>query len=1004
MRVIARSGQGLAGMAEEFDELTSKIFKDELKEGIMTKIVDDCYIGGETQEETARNYERVLHKLHKANLKITPDKTHIFPKQADVLGWIWNEGGYLKASPHRKLAITNTRIEDIKKVKDMRSWIGLFKTLHMATPHISPLLAPFEEATAGKESSEHFIWDYELERKFRNAKEQIDKLVTLYLPTPDDQLVLQTDASKKGLGHILFAIKNAKKHPVRIHSVKLPDKCRNWCPCEVEGLGLAVGIDKEYDLIRESKLPLIIESDSKPVDEALKLINQGKFSTSARMSSILTNMNRTPIKSRHISGKAMLNPIADLQSRTPPICTSEFCSVRKFLQQTTDSILEDGPKLGALTINAEGQYANRNSWNEAQKANQACRETKKLLSSGKPPPKPVGKYAGEYWNDIRRYYRECSIASDGLLVVKSEAEAISGNISREKIVIPKPLVPALLYHLHNNRDQHPTRSQQKAQFQRQFFAINLEKNLDLLYSNCYKCSILEKIPKEAIRNESQTDVDRPQVQFHVDVIKRAKQNILIVRDHFSSYQDALLIQSEKATDLKEGIITLTSTMRRPGEIYVSADNAPGFKPLLNNTDEDLQKLKITMVKTDELNKNSNAVVDKACQELEEELKRLEPEGTEISNTTLKLAVLNLNAKLRRRGNISAFELSHARDQNTGKNLAIDDRIIRENQLMKREDRKTRANQQQIHVGDTVKLKNRHDKHKASEIFLVTDKKDENVTVQKLIHPLKSNAKIMSKPYLTKQKLLIPIHHPLVSKCSNDEPTINNKQRKHNNTWNPFNSEFYLDAESDIEEEATQCRQIVKTERMRDTDEAPNLSASEVEYEWDDSPEQFELINTNHQMVETTEEETDEVLMPRQLFSYDSDKDSNNSHRTEGIVRPRLQRSNAMRRKRLVIGHSIPKRRYGRRRSSDNDRQIRSQPTTPTDVQVDVVQNLNFILQPNNPIVPEAVQMDATVQRYERALQEGNVRRSARIQAKAQGQGNAVMNYKEYDANGSKGTN
>ena len=114
LRVMARSGQGLAGMAEEFDELTSKILKDELKDGVMIKIVDDCYIGGDTQEKAAMNYERVIQKLHNANLKITPEKTYIFPKQADILGWVWEEGGKLKASPHRKLAVINTKIEDIK--------------------------------------------------------------------------------------------------------------------------------------------------------------------------------------------------------------------------------------------------------------------------------------------------------------------------------------------------------------------------------------------------------------------------------------------------------------------------------------------------------------------------------------------------------------------------------------------------------------------------------------------------------------------------------------------------------------------------------------------------------------------------------------------------------------------------------------------------------------------------------------------------------------------------
>ena len=64
LRVMARSGQGLAGMAEEFDELTNKILKDELKDGICTKIVDDCYVSGKTQEEAALDYKRVLRKLY----------------------------------------------------------------------------------------------------------------------------------------------------------------------------------------------------------------------------------------------------------------------------------------------------------------------------------------------------------------------------------------------------------------------------------------------------------------------------------------------------------------------------------------------------------------------------------------------------------------------------------------------------------------------------------------------------------------------------------------------------------------------------------------------------------------------------------------------------------------------------------------------------------------------------------------------------------------------------
>ena len=437
-------------------------------------------------------------------MKIAPEKTKIFPETADMLGWIWEQGGFLKASPHRQLGIVNANTDDSQTTKDMRSWIGLFKTLHIVTPKIADILSPFEAETAGRDSKEPFKWTYELEILFKKAKDHVKKQVKLYLPSPNEQLVMETDAAKgggkanqpAGIGHVLFVIKDNKKLPVRIHSTKLPEKCKKWSPCEVEALAFAAGIDKEYDLIRESAQPLVICPDSKPVDEAVKLINSGKFSASAGMSSFLTNVNRTPIISKHISGKAKLNPMSDIQSRYPASCQSEYCSVHKFLNDMIDTTVDASSK--NCKIAADTGFNNREAWKSAQFGNQACMLAKQLLSSGKPPPKASGKTFGEFFNDVRQYCRDASIARDGTLIVKSEPDLLSGNIMRERIVVPKPLVPAILYHLHNHDNSHPVESQLKQIFQRQFYAIHLDKHLDLLYLNCYNCSVIRKLPKERI--------------------------------------------------------------------------------------------------------------------------------------------------------------------------------------------------------------------------------------------------------------------------------------------------------------------------------------------------------------------------------------------------------------------------------------------------------------------------------------------------------------------------
>ena len=48
---------------------------------------------------------------------------------------VWNV--YLFVSPHRS-SLTNTKEDNITKVKHMRSFIGLYKMLHIGTPAMSP--------------------------------------------------------------------------------------------------------------------------------------------------------------------------------------------------------------------------------------------------------------------------------------------------------------------------------------------------------------------------------------------------------------------------------------------------------------------------------------------------------------------------------------------------------------------------------------------------------------------------------------------------------------------------------------------------------------------------------------------------------------------------------------------------------------------------------------------------------------------------------------------------
>ena len=509
----------------------------------------------------------------------------------------------------------------------------------------------------------------------------------------------------------------------------------------------------------------------------------------------------------------------------------------------------------------------------------------------------------------------------------------------------------------------------------------------MLYKNCYKCSLVQKLPKEVIPSESKTKADTPHTHFHADVIKRAKQNILTVKDHFTSYQDAMIIESETAEALKNGLIALTTAIRKPKPIFISVDNSPGFASLVMNKDKDLKGLMINMIKTDEVNKNANAVIDKGCRELEEEIKRIEPDGGKLSMPQLKLAILKLNSKLRRKGCISSYELHTARDQNTSANLNLDDKQIRDKQLLSRKAAGDHENND-VQIGDSVQIKNRVNKHKANEVYIITNKLGEQVEMQKVGNPLADKpAKLMIKTYKTKQKYIKTTHRP--EHMEHDEDTCNEantvcnsqKIKPHNQSpWSPIDRHFYGSESDESEDENRNNRNTAVKKKVLNTDR--DFHYENEELSWDHSPEQYAFANDTLK----EEQNIDEILRPKPIFLDQSSSISSSSHEDVFMKKspvapknPKLKRKNAIRIKKNVTEPRVTRRSL----TVGIENTSRSQGNSPPDLNLDVCQNLSPILRPRHPVASNAVVLDQ-VQNLSNVLQAtppGPSRRTLRSKAK-----------------------
>ena len=191
VRVYTRSAMGMPGSETVLEELMCRVLGPLLQEGIIAKLADDLYCGGDTQSELQVNFERVLQALNDNNLKLSAHKTIICPKTTTVLGWIWSEGS-IQASPHRITTLSLTKPPNT--VRGLRSFIGAYKMLARVLPDCASMISPLDDGIAGLSSLDKVPWNDDLLQSFIAAQQGLQNHKAISLPRPSDQLPCEIEA------------------------------------------------------------------------------------------------------------------------------------------------------------------------------------------------------------------------------------------------------------------------------------------------------------------------------------------------------------------------------------------------------------------------------------------------------------------------------------------------------------------------------------------------------------------------------------------------------------------------------------------------------------------------------------------------------------------------------------------------------------------------------------------------------------------------------------------
>ena len=223
----------------------SRVLGQEIAAGFCVVIRDDIIVGGKTKDEAIDNYECVLQKLHSANLKLSPHKVRIFPSDTEVYGYRIKDGCILP-SDHTISSLGQTSIEALKTNKHVNSWKGLYKTLRGHLPALSLVMSPFDAATAGKTFTDKFQWTPALIASFNEPMSHLKKINKTYLPIPDEQLILLSDAMlvEPCIGWVLYVLRKGQTLPVMFCTAKLKDYMCKSFPCEKEAAGVVISLEQ----------------------------------------------------------------------------------------------------------------------------------------------------------------------------------------------------------------------------------------------------------------------------------------------------------------------------------------------------------------------------------------------------------------------------------------------------------------------------------------------------------------------------------------------------------------------------------------------------------------------------------------------------------------------------------------------------------------------------------------------------------------------------------------
>ncbi|CAB0043274.1 unnamed protein product [Trichogramma brassicae] len=293
---------GLKGAPGTFQRLMSQ----EVLSGYLNKFcivyLDDIIIYSKDWSSHLEHLARVLERLSVHKLRCASDKVHIGEQTIEFLGFLVDpHGNEVKPSYLRALRETPKP----RSKRELQSFLGACNWLREYVPNMSHLLQPLTDLL---QKGKSFYWSEKSQADFERAKEAFEGPLRLDRPTPGLPFVLQTDASARGMGAVLYQQVGDRRRIIAYASAKFtPAESRYHCN-EQECLAIVWAIKRFRPYLEDQ--PFTLRTDSRTITWLNRF--KGTRDKLLRWALLLQEFQFTI---EHCPGR--LNELPDVLSRDP---------------------------------------------------------------------------------------------------------------------------------------------------------------------------------------------------------------------------------------------------------------------------------------------------------------------------------------------------------------------------------------------------------------------------------------------------------------------------------------------------------------------------------------------------------------------------------------------------------------------------------------------------------------------------------------------------------------